>query len=84
MTPDQSENITDTLANAESAHISVAGLIELLRGCPAEYKLSAGLFLGLVVGVQSNLDNVVDGLRCVNRVELPLPVALCGQSKAVH
>lgn len=84
MTLDQSENITDTLANAESAHISVGGLIELLRGCPADYKLSAGLFLGLVVGVQSNLDNVVDGLRCVNRVELPLPVAPCGQSKAVH
>lgn len=84
MTSDQSENISDTLANAESAHISVAGLIELLRGCPTDYKLSAGLFLGLVVGVQSNLDNVVDGLRCVNRVELPRPVAPCCQSKAVH
>ena len=84
MTPDQSENITDTLANAESAHISVGGLIELLRGCPADYKLSAGLFLGLVVGVQANLDNVVDGLRCVNRVALPVHVAPCGQSAAVH
>lgn len=52
----------DTLACAEDARTSVAALLELLRGCPPDYKLSAGLFMGLLVSVQANLDNVVDGV----------------------
>lgn len=51
----------DTLICAEDARNSVAALIELLRGCPPDHKLSAGLFVGLLVSVQANLDNVVDG-----------------------
>ena len=52
----------DTLACAEDARTSVMALIELLRGCPPDHKLSAGLFVGLLVSVQANLDNVVDGV----------------------
>lgn len=52
----------DTLVCAEDARTSVAALIEMLRGCPPDYKLSAGLFVGLLVSVQANLDNVVDGV----------------------
>jgi hypothetical protein len=56
------DDLPDTLACAEDARTSVAALIELLRGCPPEHKLSAGLFVGLLVSVQCNLDNVVDGV----------------------
>jgi hypothetical protein len=52
----------DTLACAQDARTSVAALIELLRGCPPDHKLSAGLFVGLLVSVQANLENVVDGV----------------------
>ncbi len=60
------ELLADTHRDAEAARLSVAALAELLRGCPPEYPLSAGLFLGLVVSVQMYLDNVVDGLRVVH------------------
>lgn len=59
--------LSDTLVDAEHAHMSVGALVELLHGCPPDYPLSAGLFLGLVVSVKSQLDNVVDGLRVASR-----------------
>ena len=49
-------------ADAEHAHQSIAALIEILRGCPPGYQITAGLVLGLIVSVKMNLDNVVDGL----------------------
>lgn len=67
---DLSACVADTLVDAEDANISVGALVELLRGCPPDYPLSAGLFLGLVVSVKSHLDNVVDGLRVVNGAQL--------------
>ncbi len=67
---DLSECVTATLVDAEDANISVGALVELLRGCPPDYPLSAGLFLGLVVSVKSHLENVVDGLRVVNVAQL--------------
>jgi hypothetical protein len=56
------DELPDTLASAEDARTSVAALLELLRGCPPDYKLSAGLFLGLLVSVHAHLENVVDGV----------------------
>lgn len=50
------------LACAEDAYRSVGALLELLNGCPPDYKLSAGLFLGLLVSVRANLENVVEGV----------------------
>lgn len=67
---DLMECVEFTLADAEDANLSVGALLELLRGCPADYPLSAGLFLGLVNSIKSHLSNVVDGLRVVNRVGL--------------
>lgn len=64
-------DLTDTLIDAEHANLSVGALAELLRGCPPDHQLSAGLFLGLVVSVQSHLENVVDGLRVMNRQGAP-------------
>lgn len=66
MNAELSECVTETLGDAEDANISVGALVELLRGCPPDYPLSAGLFLGLVVSVKAHLDNVVDGLRVVS------------------
>lgn len=60
------EMLADTQRDAEAARLSVSALAELLRGCPPDYQLSAGLFLGLVVSVQMYLENVVDGLRVVH------------------
>lgn len=67
MNADLSECVTATLEDAEDANISVGALVELLRGCPPDYPLSAGLFLGLVVSVKAHLENVADGLRVVTR-----------------
>lgn len=61
-TAELSECVDSTLTDAVDANTSIAALIELLRGCPPDYQLSAGLFVGLVVSVKSHLDNVVDGL----------------------
>lgn len=72
MSDDLTECVTSTLTDAEDANISVGALVELLRGCPPDYPLSAGLFLGLVVSVKAHLDNVVDGLRVVNGHQLAL------------
>lgn len=66
-TADLTECVDGTLTDAEDANTSVAALIELLHGCPPDYPLSAGLFVGLVVSVKAHLDNVVDGLRVVKR-----------------
>lgn len=70
MNEDLAECVTATLTDAEDANTSVGALLELLRGCPPDYPLSAGLFLGLVVSVKAHLENVVDGLRVVNGVAL--------------
>ncbi len=63
----------DTLVCAEDARTSIAALIEMLRGCPPDYKLSAGLFVGLLVSVQANLDNVVDGVSVAAGVPRGMP-----------
>lgn len=71
----------DTLACAEDARTSVAALIELLRGCPPDHKLSAGLFVGLLVSVQANLDNVVDGVAVAAGVPRMVPM---GAAQSTH
>lgn len=60
------ECITDTLADAVAARLNVAAIEELLTGCPVDYPLSAGLFVGLMRSSLSHLENVVDGLRALN------------------
>lgn len=57
-----------TLADAEAARMNVGALVELLEGCPHDYKLSAGLFVGLLQSVNYHLDNVVTDLRTQARV----------------
>lgn len=63
LSADLTESVELAATEAGAAHTSVAALVELLRGCKPDYPLQAGLFLGLLVPVQSELDNVVDGLR---------------------
>ena len=67
MSADLRDCVTDTLCDAEDAHLSVKALLELLHGCPPEYQLSAGLFVGLIESIRDRLDNVVDGLHVVTK-----------------
>lgn len=63
MTEEFTELKETTLADAEAARMNVGALVELLEGCPHDYKLSAGLFVGLLLSVNQYLDNVVVDLR---------------------
>lgn len=67
MTANLVDCVTDTLCDAQDAHISVKALLELLHGCPPDYPLSAGLFVGLIESIRERLDNVVDGLNVVQK-----------------
>ena len=67
MAHELTECVTETLTDAEGAHVSIKALLELLRGCPPDYKLSACLFLGLIESIRAQMDNVVDGLHVVNK-----------------
>ena len=67
MNTELADCVTDTLVDAQDANLSVQALLELLNGCPPEYPLSAGLFVGLVRSVASHMANVVDGLRVLER-----------------
>jgi hypothetical protein len=84
LTSDLTECITATLTDAQDANTSVLALLELLRGCPPNYPLSAGLFLGLMVSVQSHLENVVDGLRVVNGKPLQLMTSDAALTASMH
>ena len=53
----------DTLAHARDVLVQLRGVVELLDGCPLEYKLSAGLFVGLLRPMQQSMDQIVDDLR---------------------
>ncbi|WP_367846459.1 hypothetical protein [Rhodoferax sp. WC2427] len=63
MSDELQETLSDTAVDADGAYTSIRALLELLHGCPPEYPLSAGLFVGLVEGVGVQMANVVDGLR---------------------
>lgn len=66
------ETLSDTAVDAEGAHQRVRALLELLNGCPPEYPLSAGLFVGLVESVNERMANVVDGLRAARGATVAL------------
>lgn len=51
-----------TLSFAQDAQTIVRALVELLHGCPPDHKITAGLFVGLLVSVQQQLEVVVDEL----------------------
>ena len=53
----------DTLAHASDVLVQLRGVVELLDGCPLEYKLSAGLFVGLLRPLQQSMDQIVGDLR---------------------
>lgn len=59
----------DTLAMAKDALVMLRGMVELLDGCPYDYPLSAGLFVGLLRPMAQNMDQIVGDLRteCSNR-----------------
>lgn len=53
----------DTLAHARDVLVQLRGVVELLDGCPLEYKLSAGLFVGLLRPMTQSMDQIVGDLR---------------------
>lgn len=53
----------DTLAHARDVLVQLRGVVELLDGCPLEYKLSAGLFVGLLRPMQQSMDQIVGDLH---------------------
>lgn len=53
----------DTLAHARDVLVQLRGVVELLDGCPLEYKLSAGLFVGLLRPMAQSMDQIVGDLR---------------------
>ena len=61
----------EALADAEAAHLRVRALVEILDGCPADYKITPSLFVGLLESVSVHLDNVVSDLRTQARVPPP-------------
>jgi hypothetical protein len=63
MITEPDDDMEETLASAKDARTGLACLVELLRGCPADYPLTAGLLLGVLVPVQSSLESVVDGVH---------------------
>jgi hypothetical protein len=67
MSSELTECVTETLSDAQGAHLRIRALLELLRGCPPDYPLSAGLFIGLIESVRERMDNVVDGLQVVHK-----------------
>jgi hypothetical protein len=71
-----------TLSFAQDAQVSVRALVELLRGCPAGYQISAGLFVGLLVSVECQLENVVGDLRC--QLGMPPPSLVTTGQGAPH
>lgn len=52
----------DTLALARDVLVQLRGMVELLDGCPLEYKLSAGLFVGLLRPMTQSMDQIVGDL----------------------
>ena len=58
----------EVLADAEAAHLRVKALMEILDGCPADYKITPALFVGLLESVSVYLDNVVSDLRTQGRM----------------
>ena len=63
MMPAANDFNDDTLAHAHDVLVELRGVVVLLDGCPLEYKLSAGLFVGLLRPMQQSLDQIVDDLR---------------------
>jgi hypothetical protein len=58
-----------TYADARDAQCSIGALVEILTGCGPEKQLTAMLFLGLLVPIYSQLENVRDGVRVMCQAE---------------
>ena len=63
------ETLESTLTDAHDAHCSIGALVEILQGCGPEKQITAMLFLGLLIPLRAQLENVSDGLRVVCRAE---------------
>lgn len=61
------ETLRDTTLDVDEAHRTVGALVELLSGCPLEYPLQAGLFLGLIRPLHLSLENAAGGVRALSR-----------------
>ena len=60
MTPGEDD---DTLALARDVLTMLRGVVEMLDGCPLDYPLSAGLFVGVLRPMEHSMDQIVGDLR---------------------
>lgn len=63
MAPAANDLNDDTLAHARDVLLQLRGVVELLDGCPLEYKLSAGLFVGLLRPMEQSMEQIVGDLH---------------------
>lgn len=64
-----SQTLEQTCVDASEAHMSVGALVEILSGCGPEKQITAALFLGLLLPIRAELENVRDGLRVMCQAE---------------
>lgn len=58
-----------TFADAHDAHRCVGALVEILQGCGPDKQITAMLFLGLLVPIRAQMENVIDGVRVMCQAE---------------
>lgn len=58
-----------TFADARDVHCSVGALVEILQGCGPDKQITAVLFLGLLVPIRAQMENVIDGVRVICQAE---------------
>ncbi len=66
---DLAQTLESTYADVRDAQCSVGALVEILTGCGPDKQLTAMLFLGLLVPIRAQLENVSDGVRVMCQAE---------------
>jgi hypothetical protein len=64
-----SYTLESTMAEARDVHQCVGALVEILSGCGPDKQITAMLFLGLLVPIRAQMENVLDGVRVMCQVE---------------
>lgn len=63
------QTLESTYAEARDVQCSVGALVEILAGCGPDKQITAMLFLGLLVPIRAQLENVSDGVRVMCQAE---------------
>jgi hypothetical protein len=63
------QTLESTYADARDVQCSVGALVEILQGCGPDKQITAMLFLGLLVPIRAQMENVSDGVRVMCQAE---------------